>query len=375
MGMVGIMPSQGVLKKLFQELAAKSKPLVRYDRPISQTLEKGFDEGYQLDKYNLSGVWGEPTGIYYGNRPQDLGPLITGEKGTYAPANIQALPLPEARTKNFTAEEWQANIGRSAEDITKDLKSKYDFISFPDLNMDRPDLMQTVQLNPNKAIAKIKTDKGSIYKILGLAGALGIGANSMDTNTAEASPIGDILKAGTSKMIKASKGPLSSAARDLEGMALKGEEFQGAKIRSVTKGAGDIRNILLDNGDAVQVDKQYINDLARAAGKVQYTNKLPLQSQDENFQQALNGLQHTFERTYTHGKGIPQDRYSEHTQRLTELLGQNPDVPMVGVRFSGQYMIIPQAYADVLKGQKITLPKHPNMTGVLQIDKNPIGVK
>lgn len=158
--------------------------LYRRETQPSRLLKKGFSEEFQsqpVGKGPLAGIseTGEVQGVFYSPRSDldSMYTLITGapplEKirypKQYAP-NVEALPLPGAKAKKYGARDWKTFENISSEVLTKELKKGADFVAFPDTVAGNPNKWQIVQLNPKKAIARIRTEKGDVYKLLGAGG-------------------------------------------------------------------------------------------------------------------------------------------------------------------------------------------------------------
>ena len=359
------MPNLRILKKIFEDLASKSKGLYRSEANPERLSQLGFSEMRQTGT-RLHG--GEPSGLFYANTPEDLGKLITGRRDTpRRTPNVTAYPLPGARSKTFSVEEWKKRYSQTPKEINAELKPQYDFVNIPDTMVGNPNVNMTVQLNPNKAIAKITHKGKDIYKILGLASALGIGANMVNPDESEAMPLGKLFKTGSELALKATKGPLSSAARQLEGMRV-GDKT----IKSVTKGSGEWRNIIYDNGDVQAATADYINSLAREVGKSTYLTKLATKGNEDRYAQAVIGLQNAWNRSETPSKALPELFHKQHVNRLNDL-SASPEADMVLIHFGGKALTVMKEYADILKGKNITLPQKPWIKGVVRVNKTPLG--
>jgi hypothetical protein len=365
------MPSAEVLKRVFNEAVKRIKPLVRIESNPELLAKEGFNTTRQSRPYGESHdyTWGETTGIHYAKNPYEATNLKYGEDvGVVHPTNVEAIPLPSARVKNFSIDEWRDKyLINTISENNALLKNKYDFITYPDLTADQSHLLQTVQLNPNKAIAKIKLNNKDIYRILGIAGALGI-TDQLNPDEAKSMPIGNLIKAGTSAAKLAARGSKSSAAVDLigkslEGEALKGLQLESKTIKNITKGVGDWRNIIFDDGSSLPVTKDYINDLMRATGTVKYITKFNKQGTEGKLQQALNALKDRRNRTLSPmiSKSYIKGKMSQHLNKTSELLTPNTQ-KMVGVYEGKTYLTLPEEYAKILEEE-----------GLIRIDRSKTG--
>lgn len=193
--------SQAGLKALMELLLKKGgKKLSRLDFDPKTLAREGFQESRQITS-PPDYAWGESRGLHFADNPADIDTLLSGLlKPPSRPgrANVEAVALPGSRSREFSAEEWKENLGRNRIDITKELKDKYDFVTYPDLNnIQAPERIQTVQLNPKKSVARIKGSEGWIYRLLGATGATGatLGTGMMEPDSAEAMTPKQIWKA------------------------------------------------------------------------------------------------------------------------------------------------------------------------------------
>lgn len=375
------MPNLQALKKLFKELESKGGKKLYRTGNASKLADEGFDEALQMadSRYNKT-TWGEPGGIYYANRPKDVGNLRMGSKlweGKDVP-DITAIPLPSARTKSFTAAEWEPQFSKTKEELTKELKPNYDLVEFPDLVTNQPNLRQTVQLNPKSVLARIKTDKGIKYKILSLTAMLTAAGATPDeitgvtdmfkTKEANAMPLGKLLKAGTKEALKAAEGLPSSTAKVLKGKSLEGTAIQGMKLDSkivadVKSGIGNWRNIIFEDGSSLPVTTDFLESIMREHGKATYAAKRAVMTAEEQLKEAEASLQYHLNRTYTEGKNRPVKFQEKHSQRMNELVGPERGAEMIGFWHGRRYVIMPKYQAEILE-----------RNGKGRIDRSKIGV-
>ena len=351
------------LKELFKALEkAGGKKLFRKEADIENLVQKGFQD---RPSASAGMNWNEPNGLFMSPDQDTLGSLIKGS-GTdrYVAPNVVSHPLPGSRYKEFTDEEWAKKyVGKSSKDITDELKSKYDFVEFNDPNsMNAPYLHQTVQLNPNKAIAKIKTDKGSVYKILG-AGGLGLAAGSMfSPSDAEAMPLRKPLKGifktfaegmtsetrlGNEMRKIGQKIPAVSGAND----RLVGMPLRGSKISGVYQGADDSRYIHLENGQIFPATKNSLHELAAERGTQQQIQKFGQLDEGARWEQISRSYE------MNEAKGIPpraggnkplRVAILEHSlvDRQGMLEGEIADQVLVQSTKSGKWWLWPRVYAE-----------------------------
>lgn len=349
------MPSQEVLAKVFKELSKKAKPLFRRDKDLEKILSEGFNEERQLSR--LPG-WNEPDGLYLATKPSDLTTLIEGRRNSFpTQPNITALPLEGSKKISFSPNQWNKLYeGKSSVDITKDLKNKADFVEFHDPNsMNSYYTRQVVQLNPNKSIAKIKTDKGSIYKILGLTGA-GAGLSLFNQQEADAMPIGKFFPKGSAEAIRALKGPASSTAKDLKGVILKGATLEnqpdfGKAIFKITKENADWRNIIYKDGSIRRVTKDELANMEKILGTAKQEQVFLPKSVEGQKAQAEKSLNyHQARSTYGTAKSKAQD-ISLRKNQFRNLVGGEVPTDMVMVRVPGSKVPInlPRHNAELLE--------------------------
>lgn len=269
-----------LMKAAFKR-AWKQGPKMFREKYYRAPKELKFDPSLQYKKGGGMGSQGEPGGIFFAEHPLDVRSMKMGS-GTprseslkwyrdtvekfpslnNRPYNISAAPLPKARMKEFTAEEWKS-LGYDEmplEELTSLLKKDYDFVKFPDVAAGHPEKSQWVQLNPKKSLVRIdepgnKKLSSREYKILGAGGIVGVGASLFGPDEAEASPIGTISKV-TAKTLK--KG-LSSASERLAGMKIKG------KIVKEVRGGHDTnwRDVIFTDGTSLPMTKDYIHEAVK----------------------------------------------------------------------------------------------------------------
>jgi hypothetical protein len=332
MGMAMMGEGAKVLRQLFKELEKQGgKKMYResFPKPIRQ-----FDEVEQMmfDEEGAIAAHGEPGGIYRANHPYDIPSLVSGWKtprkeveekyrkmndpsrdtfvgGTKAnpkvyPFDEIALPLPGSRQKTFSLDEWRQYHKMPYKKLTKTLKKDYDFVDFPDVAAGNPELRQTVQLNPNKAVVRFgKTDYGIVGA--GGVGALGLLAgDALSPNDADAAGLGlgkqikgvfklfkTAMRSKTSlgeEMARAGqKEPGKSKAHD----ALVGLPFKGSKVSGVYQGVGERRYIHLEDGRIFPANTSTIHDLAAARGTTKSVSKFDsLPTEEARWEHILKSL-------------------------------------------------------------------------------------
>lgn len=196
--------NQEIAARLFEKLVGAGKPVLYRNEPMQRISAKmaqiGFDEAKQMDSLSTR----EALGIFNAKREQDLSSLIRGiPSEPKHSATMETVPLPSARYKSFSQQEWDDFVKypefTPSVDITKSLKDKYDFVEFPDviaknINPETGErFRQVVQLNKNKGLAKFRpgatgwNQTSEIYRILQAAGvaAPSIGMFQPETGTGE----------------------------------------------------------------------------------------------------------------------------------------------------------------------------------------------
>lgn len=290
------------LPKLYKFLQSRIGPptLMRHEKNPERLALEGFNPDRQAHPYGTSiGGWGEPNGLYYapsGGKDQikSMQRLISGpHEVSHAKPNVKGYVLPGAREKIFDNAEWnkvitnQSGTHRSAKDLTDELKEKYDVIHFPDAAVGQDELLQSAQLNPQSVMAKIKTDKGYAYKVIGAAGLGTMGllaGDALSPKDAEAAGFGKQIKGvwdlfKTAMRSKTRLGndmrkagqinpALSSAHKDLVGKVVK-----GSKISGVYQGQGDHRYVHLEDGRIFPTDRDGVHELAAELGTQDYIQK------------------------------------------------------------------------------------------------------
>jgi hypothetical protein len=177
------------MPRVNQEIAARlfqGKPVLYRNEPLPRISAKmaqfGFDETRQMDSQGTR----EALGIFNAKREQDLSSLIRGVPSEAKhTATMETVPLPSARYKSFSDQEWNDFVGYPAytpsQEVTKKLKGMFDFVEYPDvidknINPETGErFRQVVQINPNRGLAKFRpgatgwNQTSEIYRILSAA--------------------------------------------------------------------------------------------------------------------------------------------------------------------------------------------------------------
>lgn len=191
----------------------------------------------------------------------------------------------------------------------------------------------------------------------------------MNTDEANAMPIGKLLKAGTKPALKAFEGAVSSAAKPLigktlEGTTLKGMQLEGKAVHNVTKGSGEWRNIIFNDGSSLPVTKDYLNDLMREVGTQRKMIELNSKDPTGQLQQALKSLEYHKARQLPVSKGYAIKKRVEHRSRVSELLNSpTEDVVVVFEKGGSAPLTMPRKYAEILERE-----------GKVRIDRTKTGV-
>lgn len=203
------MPKAVALKTLYETLSKNAEKLYRLDRAPSRFAKKGYMPSKML-------ISAEPKGLYWAKNPNNIPKLIEPiEFNESDPEGVldlmkegykmmEAVPLPTARQGKLTNTQYRAVLNKTlkpehkremnqildqaadmrhlhyapdnteylTDRLTNQFKSKYDLLDYPDIMGGLTDIMQTVQLNPNSVLAKIKGKKKDIYKILAITAAM-----------------------------------------------------------------------------------------------------------------------------------------------------------------------------------------------------------
>lgn len=289
---------------------------------------------------------GEPNGLYWAKHPDDLGPLIAGGPTDYRQdPNIWGKPLPGTKMFEFTPDEAEVLEQIPGPEITRAFRgSGANFLDWPDTIVSRPWQRQIVQIEPNSVEAKIQMpglDKTYVTRILGLAGALGLGGAAMPQE-GEASPLKRIIQDAS----KLNLGGVSSAAKQLIGRSFP--QFEGRVVKDVRQGRGDTRYILFKDGMVAEVTKGDLHDLSRTTGTQDYMQKFQSKDEAGKQAQALKSLQR-HERMHSSlvRKSTVTSKASEHLKASGQISGLQED--LVGVMKDGKYMTMPRPYAEYLQ--------------------------
>jgi hypothetical protein len=196
--------NQEIAARLFQKLVGEGKPVLYRNEPLPRISAKmaqfGFDETRQMDSQGTR----EALGIFNAKREQDLSSLIRGVPSEAKhTATMETVPLPSARYKSFSDQEWNDFVGYPAytpsQEVTKKLKGMFDFVEYPDvidknINPETGErFRQVVQINPNRGLAKFRpgatgwNQTSEIYRILSAAGVAvpALGSFQPETGTGE----------------------------------------------------------------------------------------------------------------------------------------------------------------------------------------------
>lgn len=343
---------QEALKALFNSLPSKSS-LYHYSKYPGILRREGFRKSVARSAVgDLSSDIGEPTGLYFARKEEDLGPLIDPEYGGDFTANVIAKPLPTARQRSFSPDEWKPYERLPSTKLHKILSKKYDFIEYPDVDWNK-EIKQTVQLNPKKSVAMFTGEIPAGYRILGLAGALGLGGSQLMPDEANAFPIGKAYTVG-----KKTLGSLSKASD-----RLMGKEVNGKIVKEIRHGHGDWREILYEDGTALPVTKDYINALCRRVGTENYLDNFAVELPAEKLNQARKSAGRHAEMakpvfSKSAHRDLTQTFHDNYVKRTEELGKVAPESVMVRNKEGVEFML-PTPYAKLLqkKGDLVILNK------------------
>ena len=187
---------------------------------------------------------------------------------------------------------------------------------------------------------KFDAKLGSKSKLIAATAALGLGAQAMEPNEAEAMPRG--VYRAISSTVK--KGEVSSALKVLKGKVLEGNKT----ITDIRKGQGDWRAILFDDDTMMTVTNKELTDLSRAFGTRKYTQALKEKDATSAAEQAIKSLDYHYARSYAiHGKKDVLEHSQAHRQRLKEMGLEPPRHKLVF--YKGRYFTMPSQYAEHLE--------------------------
>ncbi len=229
--------------------------------------------------------------------------------------------------------------------LTQYLRKNYDLVIFPDVIMEST-TPQIVAINPGFLEGKL----GSKTKILSAALASGFVLKELTgPDEASASPLGVF-----NKMRKIPKGEISSTSK-----LLKGQTFQGRKIKEVLKGKNEMRDVVFTNGEHMTISKQEAHNLSRAVGTQSRMNAFNEKNSTEQFRQALSSLAfHENRSTPFATRDTVRLRHELYLKDVrTAEQGLVPETVFV-IR-NGKYFQMPKAYAELLQNH-----------GILKIDKS-----
>jgi hypothetical protein len=130
---------------------------------------------------------------------------------------------------------------------------------------------------------------------------------------------------------------------------LKGSEFMNGVIKSVTKGRGDWRHIVLEDGTAYPVSKDIVTDLVRSAGTKGKMTELGTKKGESAINQALQSLAYHESRSnpYMPKKSI-RSNYKDYVRQVKES-GAGDAIPYSLVERGGKQFTLPTPYAELLE--------------------------
>lgn len=311
---------KSTLDYVFKRMPEEGK-LYRYEENTKRLLDKGFQlELHATEKYS------DTPGLYFTDDPKYY---YFNEESL--PRNIEAIRRPGSKLlkRDSLFEE---------EDSTQHLLKDYDFAKRG---------REVIQLKPNNTLAKI----GNKYKILGLAGALGLGANALP-DEAEASPLGKFWKAGSKSIVKSLEKPATRSSDVLAGFDLPGKGV----IKEVRGASGSPwRDVHFEDGTMQVMTKDYVAELARTAGTDKYMTRYQSAQYKKKVDQALTSLQGHRDRYSGHTPRELRDLESVKVTKGRELKVATPErifVKDLGIgspRDKGQVYMMLKPYAELLE--------------------------
>jgi hypothetical protein len=316
------------LVKLFRESRNK---LYRADIRAETLARKGFDSSIA----SRSLPEGDVPGIYYTRRLRDIGELVDMEDEL---PNVVGLPRPGSKIlKGGTHYNYQALSDKQAKAL-----EDADFASGRAIE----GFIEVVQLKPGNVLARIDTARGRVYRILGLTGAA---TATLSTSNSEASPIYDVLKAGTKQARRAAKGFESRTSK-----LLAGTDFMGGKIKEVLAHPTDdeIRHIVMSDDSVYPVTKDVASSLVRNVGTRAKITELAGKETEGQLEQALKSLAYHESRVpISQSNATTRQLYRDFLAQLDEAKIGKQATPYVLVKRSEREFTMPQAYAELLQAE------------------------
>jgi len=164
-------------------------------------------------------------------------------------------------------------------------------------------------------MAEARKRYGKDYKwtrIAGLTGALAGGsmaASTLEPEEAEAGTIGKAFKLG--------KEVFKGVSRTAEG--LSGTKFLGKEIKTVMKGRGDTRYIVLTDDTVYPTNKNVISDMIRTSGTAEKLTEFAAKKKGPGIDQALKSMAYHESRTNQYNtRAIIRDYYKAYTKQMKE---------------------------------------------------------
>ncbi len=171
-------------------------------------------------------------------------------------------------------------------------------------------------------------------------GAVGVGAVSQPEE-AEAFPIGKIIK-GTAKVLT---GKTSSTTSRIAGSVIRGQT-----VKSVIKPkTGDWRYVVFENGEQLPITKDVLNDLVRSVGETKKLKEFATKSLAERGAQAKISLGRRAQSSGSLGKTQQTREFKEASMERLRQLDPALVPDTVFVRFGGETLFMPRAYAELLE--------------------------
>lgn len=192
---------------------------------------------------------------------------------------------------------------------------------------------------------------GKDYKwirIAGLTGALGSGGSLAAEEEAEAFPIGKVIRMGTKAstgVMKSVKSGGASRTADL----LKGTEFRGGTIKTVTKGRGDGRYIVLEDDTSYPVTKDVVSDMVRQRGTASKMTELATKEGAGQVEQAIKSLMYHEARVSPFETRATLRDYYKRYRRNVKDSGIGDTEPYCIVQRKDKKFAMPEQYATILE--------------------------
>ena len=230
--------------------------------------------------------------------------------------------------------------------------------NIPDVSDERVDELLEGHDQVRDILKRGKEKYGPDYKFVRIAGltgaATGAGLLASGDSEAEASPIYDVLKAGTRAAKRAAKQAETSSTKNLAGKIFEGLHEQPIEKVTEHESNSKLRNLIFKGGDVREADVGDVAGLNAKTGRTKYADmfeeKQAAEQAESSVLQAYRGLSSAYERIRFHpeiDKKIIKQTYRDHYRHWKEVGGGV--VPDALVEYNDRLFTIMQPYADTLE--------------------------